>query len=127
LEDTSQFLQRGSRVGDLAEHADDVGGIESRVLIGQSLRVSPVRRDVANSGRVGATVQNRQHLGLDVDDVETAAGRESCGDRERIDPDARADLEDALARSRGEDRSQPRFGERPPRQIEHPSQAERHR
>ena len=101
LQHAGDLAQRGVRVGDLAEHGDQEGGVEGVVLVGHRGRVGLGRDDVRQAALAGAPDRVVEHLLLQVEDFDLAVGPHPLGDVERVVAGARADLQDPLARPSG--------------------------
>src|SRR6185437_13145633 len=86
-------------VRDLAEHGDEVGGIEGPVLVGEHPRVALARLDVVDAVLAGSAHRVVEHLLLDVEYVQRA-GRDPVRDVQRVVAGSGSDLEEGLARLR---------------------------
>jgi hypothetical protein len=116
----AQLVQRGQPPRDLAEHGDQVGGVEGRVGERQRGCVSLARLDVADRALSGPGHHVAEHLLLDVHDHKLPVRAKLRRHVQRLQPGPRADLEHPLARPRLQQRVQPARGEQRQRDIKQP-------
>jgi len=94
FEDPPQFSQSGVLVRDLTQHPHEVGTVKGAVTVRKLLRIALLRPDVRDSLRARSGHHVIEHRMLDIEDVKRPIGCQRRSHRNRVDPDARPDLED---------------------------------
>src|SRR5262249_50387969 len=113
-------------VGDRTEHGDRVGGVGDVLRVCEPLGISMARDDVADVRLLGAPQQVGEHLGLNVHHIEEAGRCQRRRDRQRVDADTRADLENPFAAPGLQNLLQASGGKRAARHEERPRPDVRH-
>src|SRR5918992_1249522 len=80
----AQLPQGGLLVGDLAQHRDEVGGVEGAVGVGHLAGVGPLADDGGDPVLGGSSQRVVQHLLLNVEHVEAPARSHPLRDRQRV-------------------------------------------
>src|SRR5215207_9606164 len=93
LQHAAQLAKRPVPITHFAQSGDQVGAIECRARIGERLGIPLSRDNVANSASSRPAHRLLEHLWLQIEDIELAAGFKTAGDVDGVIPRTRSYFE----------------------------------
>src|SRR5437764_666374 len=115
----AQLAQGGVLVGHLTQRGDQVGGVEGAIRVGQGLGLPLRGDDIGETALARPAHRDVEHLLLEVEDVERAAGKQPGCDIKGVVASAGADLQHPLAGARVQKLAQAISREERARELQH--------